>query len=222
MDCSPPGSSIHGILQARIPERVAISFSRGSSWPRDRTRLSYSSCIGRWVLYVTWEAHPRDEGVLILPSEPFWTLPTQHFLARTGGFLLLGEIGNSLLGGMWGSGLRAGIRYPQRGKQLSLTSRDLLRDGPRNKLQVRENLKLRSPSHLIHFDSYKIVHVWVSMTCLAIPLLFEFFVLFCFAFFCHTNRGAWDLSSPPVIETGKQWKRWVLTTRLPGNLQGLL
>ena len=34
MDCSPPGSSLHGILQARILERVAISFSRGSSQPR--------------------------------------------------------------------------------------------------------------------------------------------------------------------------------------------
>ena len=33
MDCSPPGSSIHGILQVRILEWVAISFSRGSSWP---------------------------------------------------------------------------------------------------------------------------------------------------------------------------------------------
>ena len=35
VDCSPPGSSIHGILQARIPEWVAIPFSRGSSQPRD-------------------------------------------------------------------------------------------------------------------------------------------------------------------------------------------
>ena len=40
MDCSPPGSSIHGILQARILEWVAISFSRGSSWPRDQTQVS--------------------------------------------------------------------------------------------------------------------------------------------------------------------------------------
>ena len=39
-DCSPPGSSIHGILQARILEWVAISFSRGSSRPRDRTQVS--------------------------------------------------------------------------------------------------------------------------------------------------------------------------------------
>ena len=40
VDCSPPGSSIHGILQARILEWVAISFSRGSSQPRDRTQVS--------------------------------------------------------------------------------------------------------------------------------------------------------------------------------------
>ena len=41
MDCSPSGSSVHGILQARILEWVAISYSRGSSWPRDRTLVSY-------------------------------------------------------------------------------------------------------------------------------------------------------------------------------------
>jgi len=40
VDCSLPGSSIHGILQARILEWVAISFSRGSSGPRDRTQVS--------------------------------------------------------------------------------------------------------------------------------------------------------------------------------------
>ena len=40
MDCSPPGSSAHGISQARILEWVAIFFSRGSSQPRDRTRVS--------------------------------------------------------------------------------------------------------------------------------------------------------------------------------------
>ena len=40
MDSSPPGSSVHGILQARILEWVAIPFSRGSSQPRDRTQVS--------------------------------------------------------------------------------------------------------------------------------------------------------------------------------------
>jgi len=40
MDCSPPGSSIHGTFQARILEWAAISFSRGSSQPRDQTQVS--------------------------------------------------------------------------------------------------------------------------------------------------------------------------------------
>ena len=40
MDCSPPGPSVHGISQARILEWVPISFSRGSSWPRDQTHIS--------------------------------------------------------------------------------------------------------------------------------------------------------------------------------------
>jgi len=39
-DCSPPGSSVHGILQERILEWVAIPFSRGSSQPRDGTQVS--------------------------------------------------------------------------------------------------------------------------------------------------------------------------------------
>ena len=51
MDCSPPGSSVHGILQARILEWVAMPSSRGSSQPRDWTHVSYASYIGRWVLY---------------------------------------------------------------------------------------------------------------------------------------------------------------------------
>ena len=40
MDCSPPGFSVHGVFQAGILEWVAISFSRGSSPPRDRTQVS--------------------------------------------------------------------------------------------------------------------------------------------------------------------------------------
>ena len=41
MDYSPPDSSVHGIVQARILERIAIPFSRGSSWPWDRIWVSY-------------------------------------------------------------------------------------------------------------------------------------------------------------------------------------
>ena len=58
VDCSPPGSSVRRIFQARILEKVAISYSRGSSQPRDQTQVSCVSCIGRWILYhcATWEA----------------------------------------------------------------------------------------------------------------------------------------------------------------------
>ena len=44
-DCSPPSSSVCWIPQARVLEWVAISFSRGSSWPRDQTCVSCVSCI---------------------------------------------------------------------------------------------------------------------------------------------------------------------------------
>ena len=50
-DCSLPGSSAHGISQERIPEWVAISFSRGSSWPRDWSHAFCISCTGRQVPY---------------------------------------------------------------------------------------------------------------------------------------------------------------------------
>ena len=54
MDCSLPGSSVHGITEARILEWAAISFSRKSSQPRDQTSIS---CIGKWILqhWATWE-----------------------------------------------------------------------------------------------------------------------------------------------------------------------
>ena len=58
VDCSPPGSSVHGILQARMLEWVAIPFSRGSSWLRDRTLVS---CIaGRF--FIAWAT--REEPLI--------------------------------------------------------------------------------------------------------------------------------------------------------------
>ena len=45
MDCSPPGSSVHGIFQARILEWAAISSSKGPSQPRDQTCLSCVTCV---------------------------------------------------------------------------------------------------------------------------------------------------------------------------------
>ena len=62
MDCNPPGSSVYEILQARVLEWVAISFSRGSSRPRDQT---WVSCIaGRWFdIWATREAHKKYPGL---------------------------------------------------------------------------------------------------------------------------------------------------------------
>ena len=58
MDRSLPGSSFHGILQARILEWIAVPSSWGSSQPRDQTRVSFVSGIGRHVLSTgaIWEA----------------------------------------------------------------------------------------------------------------------------------------------------------------------
>ena len=47
MDYNSPGSSVHGIFQTRILERVAISFSKGSFWPKNQTHISCISCIRR-------------------------------------------------------------------------------------------------------------------------------------------------------------------------------
>ena len=59
MDCSLPGSSVHGISQAKIVEWIAISFSRGSSQPKDRISVS---CIAGGVFtdWATMEAHALD------------------------------------------------------------------------------------------------------------------------------------------------------------------
>ena len=66
-DCSPPGSSVHGISQARIVEQVAISFSRGFSWPRDQTHISW---IGKLFLY-SWDNRKTLYNVSIVNTVQF-------------------------------------------------------------------------------------------------------------------------------------------------------
>ena len=69
MDCNLPGSSVHGIFQARVLEWVAISFSRGSSWPRDPARVS--RVVGRcftvspWVGKIPWRRKWQPTPVLL-------------------------------------------------------------------------------------------------------------------------------------------------------------
>ena len=75
MDCSPPGSSVHGILQARVLEWVAISFSRGSSRPRDRTQVSHIAGR-RFNLWATREA-PGDQ-IILSDRRHMLGSPTSH------------------------------------------------------------------------------------------------------------------------------------------------
>ena len=74
MDCSPPGSSVHGILQARILEWVAMPSSRGSSRPRDPTHIS---CIpGRFLTTsTTWET-------LLITSVLYYFLRKSELLSK--------------------------------------------------------------------------------------------------------------------------------------------
>ena len=66
MDCSLPGSSVHGILQARILEWVASPSSKGSSWPRDGTHVSY--------VYLHWQSGSLPPAPLGKLPNPFWLL----------------------------------------------------------------------------------------------------------------------------------------------------
>ena len=68
--CSPPGSSVHGILQAGILEWAAMPSSRGSAWPRFRTCVSFFSCIGRRVPY-----HERQGSILLERENSSWIFP---------------------------------------------------------------------------------------------------------------------------------------------------
>ena len=71
MDCSLPGSSIHGIFQARVLEWGAISFSRGSSSPKDQTRVSH--IVGRH--FTVWATR---EVFFFFTSYHFLVLPILH------------------------------------------------------------------------------------------------------------------------------------------------
>ena len=73
IDCSPPGSSVHGIFQVRILQWVAISYSMLSSGPRSQTHISCISCLCRQILYhcATWEGFCISEPIInnLLPRK---------------------------------------------------------------------------------------------------------------------------------------------------------
>ena len=85
MYCSLPGSSVHGILQARVLEWVAVPFSRGSSWPSDQTRVSYVSCItgGSISIWVTRETLTRVPSHISPVSSIFLKTFSRNYLEDT-------------------------------------------------------------------------------------------------------------------------------------------
>ena len=88
MDCSPPGSSVHGILQAWIQEWVAISLSRGSSQPRNQ---SWVSCFagGCFTAWATREAHvrlPRRFNIWICQAWDSFAFSVTNFWVKFGHF----------------------------------------------------------------------------------------------------------------------------------------
>ena len=110
MDCSPPGSSVPGIFQARIRECIAISFSRGASRPRDRTRVSWIA-DRFFTIWATREAlnnevTPKLNGNTycyyflfsgewdLVPQQEMETVPLQ---LKWGGVLTTGPPGKSLI-----------------------------------------------------------------------------------------------------------------------------
>ena len=77
VDCSPPGSSIHGILQATILEQVVRPSSRWSSQPRDQTSVSYTACNGQVVLFYLAPAGKP-------PAQSWWAVNLVHYSIKGG------------------------------------------------------------------------------------------------------------------------------------------
>ena len=116
MDCSLPGSSVHGILQARIREWVAVPFSRGSSQPRDQTHVSciagrfftdwasreVPACMHHIFIHSPVDGHSDCFHVLAIVNSAamntgvhvsFWIIALSGYMPRSG---IAGSHGNSI------------------------------------------------------------------------------------------------------------------------------
>ena len=85
MDCTLPGSSFHGVFQARVQEWVAISFSRGYSWPMDQTWVSHiaGKCLTIWAT--------RETGKVVWYSHLFNDFPQFVVIYNVKGFSVVNE-----------------------------------------------------------------------------------------------------------------------------------
>ena len=126
MDCSPPGSSVHGISQARILEWVAISSSRGSSWPRDgtqdrkSTRLNSSHTepdMTQWLTHTrqrSTEMNTSLSGSKLMLCAPSPTVSIQ---------IAVQQQGDHALSGLWFGIMQINqvlIRGSKRGRKINL------------------------------------------------------------------------------------------------------
>ena len=100
MDCSLPGSSVHGIFQARILEWVAISFSSGSSWPRDQTWVSCVPCNGRQILCQLLHLGISEKAMAPHCSTLAWKIPWTEEPGR------LQSMGSQRVGHDWATSLQ--------------------------------------------------------------------------------------------------------------------
>ena len=91
MGCSPPGSSVHGILQARMLEWVAMPSSRGFSPPRDRTHISSPALGGGFFTTSTiWEAPHLgsfNRSLIVFPSSASFSQSSQRGIIENSGRL---------------------------------------------------------------------------------------------------------------------------------------
>ena len=100
LGCLPPGSPVHGFLQARILEWVAILFSRGSSQPRDQTQVSHCrqilyclshlgrlslKCISEWSFFPAYFLGARVRNLLLYFASPSLSVHSSTQLRRRGG-----------------------------------------------------------------------------------------------------------------------------------------
>ena len=112
MDCSLPGSSVHGIFQARILEGVAISCSRGSSWPRDQTWVSH--IVGRrFTVWATrdhirsahrmsrWHTADIRDSLQKLGTKYVWNLGNSYYISTVQTLYPTGQPSKNMIMVQW-------------------------------------------------------------------------------------------------------------------------
>ena len=141
MDCSPPGPTVHGILQARVLEWVAMSVSRGTSQPRDQTWVSHIA--GRFfTVWATREAIPKKK--ISFSERAYWAI--QNIL-------------KALNKGCW---LITSIRVPPWGLKVQPHFPLLLRrtNSPKTKLEAPRIRPLQVGRHLFERDIFCTCRCW--------------------------------------------------------------